>query len=425
MAERIKLPSILQSLAAPGAHAGDVQTAKDQMAIQLAPQEMSIHSTINTIQDFLGRDIQAQQQYGQIADQKIAQVGEQLAGQLQNNVGAIGNIYQAGTQQVGNIYDQGIQATQAAGSTLRDRLSQGANALGQEHALKADPYGNDPISRLLAQQAGAETRLNTSKAGSQANLAQLGTTLQSIAQKAVGDSQREYAQKRTDVQTDVLKSISNLRINGQQAIMEQLDKYSVLAEVAGPTFRTLIGQAASARSNAERQAIKDQLDTMSTLASIEKMRREEDPNSVDNQIKQATLAEKLQGLEDQPLKYLSETEGNANLMSFLNGIVRANRQDTTSGKISGTQHAGIQNFINQNLPATALSGVNNTTDPATILANLARGSIDPKTGLVKLPVTPGSKYKQQDYMVDLPTLLAALTARFQNVGPASKIGTKI
>lgn len=427
----IKLPSILQSLAAPGANPADVQSARDQMTMEIAPQEASITGTINQIQGYLDRDIAAQQQYGQVADQKISEVGQQLAQKLQGNVGAIGNIYQAGQNQVGSIYDQATAATQAAGTSIRDRLNQGAAALGQTQALKADPYGNDPISRLLAQQASAETRLASGKAGSQANLATLGTQLQGIAQKAVGDSERNFADKRSRLTSDVLATISKLQLGGQEGIQEQLRKYSILAETAGPAFRTLIGQAASARSKAEMDAAKYRLEVMSKMAEINKdnaaaakSSREEDPNSLDNQLKMLNIG--LKGFElDEKTgapKYRSDTEGQQSLMDYLNSVVRKDRK---SPGISGTEHAGIQSFINQNLPQATMSGLYNTTDPVKILASIAQGNIDPKTGKVNLPVTSGSQYGQGDYQTDLQTLMDALAARFQHVGSSTKTGTRI
>jgi hypothetical protein len=428
MATPINLPSIYRGIAAPqGANPADVQSAKDQLAMEFAPQEAGIGTTIQQIQQFLDQDVAAQQQYGNIADQKISDIGNQLAGQLTQNVGAIGNIYQAGQERVGGIYDEATKSVQGAGQSIRDRIAGSAASLGQTQALKADPYGADPISRLLAQQASAETRLATGKAGSKANLNELGTQLQGIAQKAVGDSEKEYAQKRTDVANQVLKTISNLKITGQKGIMEQLQKYSVLAEIAGPTFRNLLNNAASARTKAEREAWKDNLDAMAKMAQIQKDQAESDPNSLDNQLKRLNIADKEFTLGEKVggKNYLGDLEGNNRLMEWLNANVRADRK---SVGLSGTEHAGIQNFINQNLPNVSMSGMYNTTDPVKILMSLAQQSVDPKSGKVNLPISPGSKYTNRgkgDYQTDLQTLLEALTARFQNVGTSAKAGTRI
>lgn len=425
----ISLPSIYQNLkAAPGENQADVKSATDQMLEQFAPQESSITNVINQIQGQLNTDVAAQQQYGQVADQKIMEVGNQLKDQLQGNVGAIGDIYKAGGAAVGADYDQGIADVRGAGQAIRDRLSQSASALGQEHTLQANPYGSDPISRLLAQQASAETGMIKGKADRQANLATLGTQLQGIAQKAVGDSEREYAQKRTDIARDVLRSVSQLQLTSTQAINSQLQKYSELAATEGATFRTLIRQAASARTAAERQAALDAMDIAYKQSQITKNTAEankataeankaSDPNNLDNILKGLRIEDldtKLHG--DKPT-YLSAAEGNQNLLDYLNSVVR---KDRNSPGISGTQYAGIQNFINQySGDASALNA-----DPYNYLIGKAQSTA--QGNMVNLPVSAGSKYGQKDYNVPLDILLDAISKRYTGTASSgSKVGTRI
>jgi hypothetical protein len=429
----IKLPDIMSLIGAPaGANAGDVQLAKDQLAMDIAPQQQGITSTINTINQYLERDVSAQQQYGQVADQKIAGIGNELAGKLQENVGAIGGIYDTGVGKIGSTYDEASTTLGNIGQSVQSQLSARAGSLGQTQALKADTqYGTDPLSRLQTSLAQMQGRAASGKASGQANLAALGTQLKGIAQKTVGDSERDYAQKRSDVATQVLKVIGQLQITAGENIMTQLQKFSTLAETAGPAFRTLLNQATSARTKAEREDAKDQLTLQLKMMDmgmkqekhnldVYKATKEDDPNSLDNLIKRNTLEK-----GDKELgrgQYISDSEGHANLMRYLGGVVR---KDRGSPGISGTAHAGIQNFINQNLGATQMSGMYNTTDPVKILASIAQQNIDPKTGKVKLPISGGSKYKQEDYQIDFPTLLDALTARFTNVGTSAKVGGKI
>lgn len=413
------LPSIYKSIQAPaGANPQDLQSTQDQMAITYGPQENSINTAINQINQYLQQDIAAQQQYGQVADQKIAEVGSQLAGQLQGNVGAIGNIYQSGQSQVGSVYDQAIAATQGAGSSIRDRLSQSAAALGQTQALKADPYGADPISRLMAQQASTETSLNKSKANSQASLAQLGASLQGIAQKAVGDSERNYAQKRSDVATQVLQTIGKLQVGANQGIMEQLQKFSDLAETEGPAFRQLLNQTTSARTKTEQAAAQQALENFVKMSELDIKQQtaaeKNDPNSLDNLIKQTTLQKNLNSLDDSNT-YTDAAAGNENLMEWLNDL-RVNK-----GALTGRQYAGIQNFINQN--AGSASALNQ--DPYSYLVNQAQ-SLAGQGGLVQTPRGPGATGTEANYQVPLDVLLQALGKRYQGTAStASKIGTKV
>ena len=423
------LPSIYKNIAAPaGANPQDVQAAKDQLAMTYAPQEMGINSAIDFINQNLSRDISAQEKYGQIADQKIGNIGQELANTLQGNVGKIQDIYSQGTQQVGSAYDEALSTLNNLGSSVQNSLKSSAQSLGQGHALQADQFGRDPLSRLAGDLDVYKSKTVAGKATATSNLTTLGTQLSAIAQKAVGDSTRDYAQKRSDIATQVLKTIGQLQSTANMGIMEQLQKFSVLAETAGPTFRTLLSQATSARTEGERQAAKDELDFMVKMADIEEKRAKSDPNSLDNQMKRINIAKGMGELEEMGTepRYISDTEGASRLQSFLDKSRRSSRSDPNG--LSGTQVAGIQNFITQNMGSSKMSGIYNTSDPAAILASIAAQSVDPKTGLVHLPITKGSKYTNRDnmdYVVDMQTLLAALEARFGNVGPSAKIGTKI
>jgi hypothetical protein len=435
MATPVQLPDIMglvKSSVPTGTNPADTQLATDQLAMDIVPQQQSITSTINTINQYLERDVNTQQQYGQIADQKIADVGSQLAQKLQTNVGAIGGIYDKGVQQVGAGYDEASKTLQGIGDYSVSQITGRAAGLGQQQALTRDTqFGTDPLSRLQAGLATMQGRAASSKAGATSELASLGTALKGIAQKTVGDSERDYAQKRTDVATQVLKVIGQLQLKAGEGIMDQLQRFSALASTAGPAFRTLLSQATSARTKAEREQAMDLINMQLKLedqamarekhtAAMSKSYEEEDPNSLDNQLKRINIAKGERELGRG--EYISESEGNQNLLNYLNSVVRVDRE---SPGISGTAHKGIQNFIQTYLPEAQMSGMYNTSDPARILATIAQNNIDPKTGLVNLPVTPGSQYKQQDYQVDLQTLIDALTARFGNVGTSAKIGAKI
>lgn len=412
------LPSIYQSIQAPaGANPQDVQSTRDQMAMQFAPQENSITHTINTLNQYLQRDTATQQQYGQIADHKIADIGNEVASKLQGNVGAIGDIYKQGGQAVGSAYDEAANTVNQSSQSIMDRIRSSAAQLGQGQALKADAYGNDPISRLMANQATQESRIATGKAGSVSNLATLGTSLQGIAQKAVGDSVQNYAQKRADVATQVLKVIGQLQATTNTSIQDQLQKFSDLAQTEGPAFRTLLTQATQTRNATERQAALDSFSQMAKLTELnqgqQRLDQSNDPNSLDNIIKGQTIAKNQAGLDSQ--KYSDSGVGNQNMMDWLNDL-RVNKK-----VLSGTQYAGIQNFINQN--AATASALNQ--NPYDYLVGLAQSKAG-VGGMVPTPKSSGSKYSDANYNVPLQVLIDALSKRYTGVASTSaKIGTKI
>jgi hypothetical protein len=425
MTEPIALPSIYKSIAAPaGANPDDVQSTRDQMAMTYAPQESSITSTINTINQYLNRDVSAQQQFGQVADQKISEIGNQLAQKLQGNVGAIGGIFDQGVSKVGGAYDEAAQTLQGVGSSVQNRLAQGAAALGQTQALKVDPYGTDPLSRLQSSLATMQGRNATAKAGSVANLSTLGTTLKGIAQKVVGDSEQEYGQKRVNIQNQVLKTIGQLQTTANTGIMEQLRKFSTLAETAGPAFRTMLNQATTSRNAATRQAGLDAFDQAIKMANLGVSQQNastraataaqsNDPNSLDNIIKGQTIDKNTRDLGRGT--YKDDAQGNTDLMDFVNDL-RVNK-----GALNGTQYAGILNFINS---SAADAGALNQ-NPYTYLVQQAQALS--KGGNVDLSKfkTSGSKHGDSGYQVPLNTLLEALKLRYGNVGTAKQIGALI
>ena len=418
------LPQIPLAIPA-GTNPQDAQQAQDAMAVEYTPQVNTINQTIQTIQSYLDRDVGAQQQYGQIADQKISQIGSELAQTLQGNVQKTGDIYSQGSQKVGAAYDEAGATLKGVNESLMSGLTKSAANLGQSSALAGSQFSMNPLERLSAESGILQQRNATGKAAATSNLETLGTQMKAIAQKAVGDSEQGYAQKRSNVVADVLRTIGNLQMTSNESTTKLLQQYANLAETAGPKFRLMLSEAASARTKAEIEVANRSFDNALKLANLEvaqgKANQQNDPNSLDNIIKGQTIAKNDQALQG-GLMYKSPAEGNAAMQSMLD---QARRPDRGSDGLSGTQVAGIQNFINNNLGQASMSGIYNTTNPIDILASIAQQNIDPKTHLVNLPMTLGTKYKQEGYQVDMQTLLEMLTARFGNVGTAAKIGTKI
>jgi hypothetical protein len=206
--------------------------------------------------------------------------------------------------------------------------------------------------------------------------------------------------------------------------MEQLRKFSTLAETAGPAFRTMLKQATTARTSAERQAGLDAFDQALKLANLDVSRQNadtklanagqsNDPNSLDNIIKGQTIQKNERDLGRGT--YKDEAQGNTDLMDFVNDL-RVNK-----GALNGTQYAGILNFINS---SAADAGALNQ-NPYTYLVQQAQALS--KGGNVDLSKfkTSGSKHGDSGYQVPLSTLLEALKLRYGNVGTAKQVGALI
>lgn len=424
------LPSIYQQVIdqagkTPGVNQQDLAQASNQFKVEQIPQENTLNYTLQQLQGASDRDINSQAKYGDLADKRIGDVGTQLQQTLQGNVGKIGDIYSQGQQSVGSAYDQANQVLQSAGQSIQSNLGDTASRLGLGEALKSrSQFDLNPQARLQSNLDIMTGRNASAKAAGTANLATLGTQLSAIAQKAVGDSAQNTAQKRQDTATQVLKTIGDIQTKTNESTQGILQKYHDLASVAGAKFSNLLTAATSSRNAVERQNSLDALKVQMDMANLQlkqqsndiaasKAARTNDPNSLTNQKTQLEI-DKLKSDKDKTT-YISDSQGNSQLMDYLN-------QSRGGGALTGTQYAGIQNFINKN--AGAASALN--TDPYKYLTMLAQQqSVSGKDGLINLPMTSGTTYKQKNYTVPLQVLLDALTARYQNVGTAAKIGKKI
>ena len=256
------LPNLQKSVTGnipAGSSSGDVSQALDLLQLQHQPKITTVGSSIQQLQKLLEQDTAAQQKYGQIADTKITEIGNQLSQNLGLGVKATGDIFSGAASKV----QQGYQAADKSMGDLTQGLTGGlsslAQGLGQGQALSG--YGN-PIERLNAQSIANRTGAQASGAAAQGNLNTLGATMQGIGQQGIANSQQEYAGKRADVAKMVAGNIADLQIKTGQGIQDLLDNLTDIAMNYGAEFRTTLSQVTSARTEAEREAANDQLANM-------------------------------------------------------------------------------------------------------------------------------------------------------------------
>lgn len=412
-----------------GTNPEDWNRAQNQMNLKYGGTGQGLYDQYEGITQLLNRDVSTQQQYGQLADQKMADIGNAIHGSLQESSDRTGQIYQAGQQKVGGLYDEligGIDKTGQEGTAL---LQGQADKLGQQESLTK--FGN-PLGRIQASIAEMKTRAMVDKGNSVANLVELGATMQGISTAKTADMDRLQAQNRSDLQKQVQAAITKLQVDYAQDSKKVLQQFAQLAQTRSADLSETLYALKDARTAREAEAAKAALDAQIKMSELQIKMQEavakSDPNSLDNQLKKLNIADKTAKINDKAnqINYISDADGAAKMESFLRPLLRTDRNDKSADRpLTGPQYAGINNFINQNMSAAKVSGVYNTADAGTIIAGLARQKLDPKTGMVKLPVTGGSQYGQKDYMVPLEILEAAIQARFTNVGPYSKVGTKI
>lgn len=262
MADPIKLPGLsnIPLPAAPGANPQDVQYATNQINTEFQPQENSLQQALNVLTSNLQSDTQAQQRYGDLADQRLVSIGGQLKQSLQQGADTTGQIYQQGAQQVGAGYDQASQQIQQVGQGLQQSLVSGANKLGLGEALQShNQYDLNPLARLQAEFGNIQARNIAGKAGAVGNMQALGTAMQGIAQQAVGSSEQNFAQKRADLMTGIQKTIGDLQLQTGAKTQDILNQFMSLAATKGPKFQNILSDLATARSKAEYQHAQDAL----------------------------------------------------------------------------------------------------------------------------------------------------------------------
>lgn len=411
-----------------GANKEDWQRANNQMDLKYGTAEKGLYDQFGAIQGLLNRDVQTQQQFGTLADEKMAQIGATLHGQLQEGADRTGAIYKGGEQKVGGIYDEllgNIDKTGAEGTAL---LQSQAQKLGQQESLTS--FGN-PLGRIQGSIAEMKTRALADKGNSVSNLVNLGAMMSGIAQGKVGDQDALQAQSRGDLQKQVQASISKLQLEYMTDSRKVLQDFSNLAKQKGADLSESLYALTDARNAREAKAAQDALEAQIKMADLQlKMQKavqESDPNSLDNQLKKLKIGKLSTEIEDKlnnpDLTYISDAQGQNNFNDFLGKITKKNGQ---GDGITGYQRAGIENFINKNMNSTKVSGVWNSASAGDILSAIAtQNMVKGSSNLVKLPKTDGTKGKDSDYVVPIEILQAALQARFQNVGPYGKVGAKI
>lgn len=284
MAFELPKLSAIPLQAPAGSNPQDAQSAISQINAQYAPQETTMQSVLDQISGALTRDSEAQQKYGEAADQKLLGIGQQLSQGLQVGADTTGKIYQQGAQQVGAGYDQGISQVQQAGGALSGFLQGNADKLGLGEALQSrNQFDINPLQRLMAENQGIQSRMQESKASTVGNLQALGTNLQGIAQQRVGDSEANFANKRADVQSQVVDNLTKIQQKSNLDMTGILQEYLQMGQQKGNDFAALLQQTAEARTAAERQAHLDAIDEFVKTAKVNTDQQRADANDANIQ----------------------------------------------------------------------------------------------------------------------------------------------
>lgn len=415
-----------QQPAPPGVNQDDYTQATSMMQVKYGAPAQNLYDQYNQINQTLQTDVNAQQQYGQIADQRMADIGNQLHGQLQQGADATGAAYQAGAQKVGGLYDELSGDIGKQGNEVQDILQKQGQRTGQDVSAFSNPLG-----RIQASIAEMKARADLAKGNSVSNLMTLGAQMQGIAQSRVGSSDQEFAQKRADLTKQIAGNITKLQIQAMTDGGKTLRDLTQLAGQKAADLQATLLDLGNARTKNDLERLKLQLDQDYKQADLALRAKEAvnkaTGNALDDQYKRLQIEKLGKELDTEPMRYISLGEGMTNLNDALDKMQRTtparskmSDADIAGGKLTYSQIAGIKRWINENVgTATAL---NANISPAQALLNLAMGQA--KNGTVKLPKGPDAK-KGFKYDVDVSTLINLLGTAFTNVGSPSKTGTII
>jgi hypothetical protein len=240
----------------PGVNPQDWERANLQTNLQYGGQESNVYDQLDTLQQFLGRDVDAQQKYGLIQDKNLADVASQLGTQLHAGTQATEEIFKQGVTATGGVYDELAQTLGKTGEDVEAALTTQAGRLGQRAALTG--YEN-PLSRIQAEVAGMKGRAATSKAGALSNLISLGAQMQGIAQSRESGAATEFAQRRGNLASSVQSAITKLQLQAMGDTKSLLKSLSTIVAQKGLALQENLNALQTARSEAEREAIKDQI----------------------------------------------------------------------------------------------------------------------------------------------------------------------
>ena len=214
------------------------------------------------LQAQLNQGVQTEQGYGNIGDKRLQDIYNQLQQSLQQNVGAIGDIYSKGKGNIAQAYNEALGNQQGQGSDVMQQLQAEAQRLG---IGAATPESLARVQNTLQQYTG---RTQREKAGSIANIETLGTQRQAIGQQAVGAAGQEGAQRRANLLDATQKAIADLqntyakgRVDLARSTSDNLKelggKLTDLLGARGKDLEEQIHKIFDARTAAERQAAMD------------------------------------------------------------------------------------------------------------------------------------------------------------------------
>lgn len=233
----------------------DRQRARDLVELQFGPQRNSIKNALDYLQMMLTRDVDTQERFAGIADERLGNIYSELNQLLEGNAGRIQDLYSNAQSNIGGFYDQAAQTMSQTGQGIQDAIAQSAETLG----LSNSGADEAALQRLQGQLGNIQSMHAGSKAGALGDLESLGANYGSSAIQAISDAARQGAFERSGLQRDVQSTIAELQGTAAGDRYGLLNELTNLAQQYGAAHRTTLQDLLENRLDRERQG---RLDTL-------------------------------------------------------------------------------------------------------------------------------------------------------------------
>ena len=204
--------------------------------LKYGAQEDQLNWNMDELLRDLNMNVDAQTGYGQLGDQKLAEIFQNLQGSLGQMGTRIGNLYDQGQQKVAGYYDQAQQAFGEQSGNVQDTLAGLASQFNLGDGL------TDASKWLSGTIADTGAGIASDRANSLGNLATLGTNMQVGNVQDQANAMVLGANKRADLQNLVQGNIGALRLQYGKDKADQMQQLLSLTKEKGAFAKDYFSQ---------------------------------------------------------------------------------------------------------------------------------------------------------------------------------------
>lgn len=304
------------------------QEVQDEVNLEYQTRQDELNRALATLKQSSQTQQDTQNAYGQIGDQNLKSIYDELAKNMQGIQGQTHDLYSGSKDYLTKLFGDAQGGEQNQLASVLTSLSGSANKLGLQGGGLQEVLGKLQNTGLQGQQG-----LDSAKTSSLANLNQLGTGQEGVALQGVGDAYKSGANNRTELVKQVLANIAGIQGNERTGTSDLLSQLTDLSNSKATATRVamnnyLQAQAATASGGSAGKGVNYDLDTVLKELAIQSK----------------TDALKAFGKGSAGLsKYLAQAnngKGASNMLKdLINGVITKTSTETAASKGKGLQSA--------------------------------------------------------------------------------------